>query len=33
MIDQKYIRENPELIKDALKKLQAEAPIDEILAL
>jgi seryl-tRNA synthetase len=33
MIDLKYIRENPDAVKDALKKLHAEAPIDEILSL
>lgn len=33
MIDLKLIRENPEMVKEALKKLAAEAPIDEILAL
>jgi seryl-tRNA synthetase len=33
MIDLKYIRENPELVQDALKNLQTEAPIDEILSL
>ena len=33
MIDLKYIRENPDAVRDALKKLHAEAPIDEILSL
>jgi seryl-tRNA synthetase len=33
MIDLKIIREHPDRVKDALKKLQTEAPIDEILAL
>ena len=33
MIDLKWIRENPEEVKDAVEKLQAEAPIDEILSL
>jgi seryl-tRNA synthetase len=33
MIDLKYIRENPEIVKSAVEKLQVEAPIDEILSL
>jgi seryl-tRNA synthetase len=33
MIDLKYIRENPEIVKSAIEKLQVEAPIDEILSL
>jgi seryl-tRNA synthetase len=33
MIDLKIIREHPDMVKDALAKLQTEAPIDEILAL
>jgi seryl-tRNA synthetase len=33
MIDLKYIRENPDEVKEALVNLHEEAPIDEILAL
>ena len=33
MIDIRMIRENPEDVKDALRSLQAEAPIDEIIVL
>ncbi|MFQ5343695.1 MAG: serine--tRNA ligase, partial [Anaerolineae bacterium] len=33
MLDLKYIRENPDGVKDALRKLHADAPIDEIIAL
>lgn len=33
MLDIQIIRENPDAVKDALQKLQAEAPIDEILSL
>ena len=33
MIDIQIIRENPDEVKEALQKLQAEAPIDEILSL
>jgi seryl-tRNA synthetase len=33
MIDLKIIREHPDMVKDALAKLQTDAPIDEILAL
>ena len=33
MLDLKYIRENPDTVKDALRKLHADAPIDEIIAL
>jgi len=33
MIDLKYIREYPEKVKEALVQLNAEAPVDEILAL
>jgi seryl-tRNA synthetase len=33
MIDIRIIREHPDEVKEALQKLQAEAPIDEILAL
>ena len=33
MLDLTIIREHPELVKDALKKLNSDAPIDDILAL
>lgn len=33
MIDMRYIREHPDDVRDALNKLHAEAPIDEILSL
>ncbi len=33
MLDLKFIRENPDLVKDALKKRQDSAPLDEILSL
>lgn len=33
MIDLRYIREHPDDVRDALNKLHAEAPIDEILSL
>jgi len=33
MVDLKLIREHPDLVRDALVKLSAEAPIDDILAL
>jgi seryl-tRNA synthetase len=33
MIDLRYIREHPDHVRDALNKLHAEAPIDEILSL
>ncbi len=33
MLDLNYIREHPEQVKEAMKKLYAEAPIDDILAL
>jgi seryl-tRNA synthetase len=33
MLDIQVIRENPDQVKDALQKLQAEAPIDEIISL
>ena len=33
MLDIQIIRENPDEVKEALQKLQAEAPIDEILSL
>ncbi len=33
MIDLAYIRENPDLVKEALSKLNADAPIDEIISL
>jgi seryl-tRNA synthetase len=33
MLDLRYIRENPDQVKDALEKLHTDAPIDEIIAL
>ncbi|RME45602.1 MAG: serine--tRNA ligase [Chloroflexi bacterium] len=33
MLDLKYIREHPDQVKEALKKLHTDAPIDEILTL
>jgi seryl-tRNA synthetase len=33
MIDVRYIREHPDQVKEALRKLHAEAPIDEIIEL
>ena len=33
MIDLRRIRENPDKVKEALRSLQAEAPIDEIIVL
>ncbi|HIC92686.1 MAG TPA: serine--tRNA ligase, partial [Anaerolineae bacterium] len=33
MLDLNFIREHPDLVKEALVKLNATAPVDEILAL
>jgi len=33
MLDLKFIRENPDLVREALEKRQDSAPLDEILEL